>query len=504
MRKSLGLVLAALCLATLAFGQVNTDLKGTISCWTWTAKSIEFVTPAFQKLYPNISIDVTPMSHPDTHDKLFVAIASGSGAPDLLTIDSAYIQKFIDQGGLVDMTAYIKTVRNKFPAYKIANDSDAGGRVYAVPFDCGPVGYYYQKAIVDKQKIKLPETWAEFIALGKTLKAKGISMNTISIAASAMDQSMHGEVGLHGLLTQQQGGAYFDSSLKPTLNSKESIAAMKLIKQMVDAGISANVAQGSPAYYDMYNKGQVLGVLSAAWYVNVLNNFVDADHAAVRQLARGGDARHSSRAACAPPTSAVRSSPSPPRRPDSQQEMAMAFIKWVCASLEGAKAHADYGEFPAFLPGVSDGHRAEQDLPDPRRPEGLQAVRADHPHGSRHLEDPAPVHRDPDHPAGEDERDPHGQGDGRKGARAGPGRSPGEVVSRVNGLRPAPPGAALSSPASGRLPVAGANRSHRVGRKGLLHEVSKPAGVPVHLPVLRLFRRVRAVPDHLLLRPEPA
>jgi lactose/L-arabinose transport system substrate-binding protein len=349
MKRLLIPVLLILCLATFAFGQVNTDLKGTITCWTWTAKAIQFVTPEFQKLYPNINVEVTPMSHPDTHDKIFVAIASGSGAPDLLTIDSAYIQKFIEQGGLVDMTDYINTVRNKFPAYKIANDSDASGKVFGVPFDCGPVGLYYQKPIVDKNKITLPSTWAEFIALGKTLKAKGVFMNTISVAAAAMDQSMHGEVGLHSLLTQQQGGAYFDSNLKPTLESKESIAAMKLIKQMVDAGISANVEQGSPAYYDMYNKGQVLGLVSAAWYVNVLNNFVTPDMpqfgnwrvAAMPAFVKGGVRASNlggSELAIATQT------------PDDQQKMAMAFIKFVCASLDGAKAHADYGEFPAFLP----------------------------------------------------------------------------------------------------------------------------------------------------------
>jgi ABC-type glycerol-3-phosphate transport system substrate-binding protein len=349
MKRLLILALVILCLSSSAFAQVNTDLKGTITCWTWTAKAIQFVTPAFQKLYPNIDIEVTPMSHSDTHDKLFVAIASGSGAPDLLTIDSAYIQKFIDQGGLVDMTDYINTVRNKFPAYKIANDSDSTGRVFGVPFDCGPVGFYYQKAIVDKYKITLPDTWDAFIALGKQLKAKGVYMNTISIAAAAMDQSMHGEVGFHGLLTQQQGGAYFDASLKPTLNTKESITAMKLIKQMVDSGISANVEQGSPAYYDMYNKGQVLGVTSAAWYVNVLNNFVTPDMpqfgnwrvAAIPAFAKGGVRASNlggSELAIATQT------------PDDQQKMAMAFIKFVCATLEGSKAHADYGEFPAFLP----------------------------------------------------------------------------------------------------------------------------------------------------------
>lgn len=349
MKRLLILVLAVVCLSQIGFAQVNTDLKGTITCWTWTAKAIQFVTPEFQKEYPNINVDVTPMSWPDAHDKVFVAIAAGSGAPDLLTIDSSYIQKFIEQGGLVDLTDYINTVKNKFPAYKIANDSDSSGHVFGVPFDCGPVGYYYQKGLVDKNKITLPDTWAQFIALRKRLKSKGIYMNTISVAATAMDQSMHGEVGLHGLLTQQQGGAYFDADNKPTLDSKESVTAMKLIKQMVDSGISANVEQGSPAYYDMFNKGQVLGLVSAAWYVNVLNNFVTPDmpqygnwRVAKMPAFRPGGVRASnlggSELAIATQTS------------DSQQQLAMAFIKFVCASLDGAKAHADYGEFPAFMP----------------------------------------------------------------------------------------------------------------------------------------------------------
>ncbi len=350
MKRLLILVLVVLWLSPLAFAQeVNTDLKGTISVWTWTAKAIEFVTPEFQKEYPNINIEVTPMSWPDAHDKVFVAIAAGSGAPDLLTIDSAYIQKFIEQGGLVDMTEYINTVRNKFPAYKIANDSDSSGHVFAVPFDSGPVGVYYQKGIADKYGIEMPSTWAQWITTGKKLRAKGVYMNTISLAAAAMDQSTHGEVGLHSLLTQQQGGAYFDAEGKPTLDSKQSVTAMKLIKQMVDAGIAANVENGSPAFYDMYKKNQVLGVISAAWYVNVLNNFVAPD------MPQYGNWRVAKMPAFVP--GGVRASnlggselAIATQTPDDQQKLAMAFIKWVCASLNGAKAHADYGEFPAFMP----------------------------------------------------------------------------------------------------------------------------------------------------------
>jgi len=346
MKKPAVLALALSCFAVASFGQ---PMSGTLTCWTWTAKAIQFITPAFQKAYPGIKIDVTPMSWPDTHDKVFVAIASGSGVPDLLTIDSSYIQKFIEQGGLLDMTGFIDSVRAKFPTYKIANDSDSRGHVFAVPFDCGPVGLYYQQGLVDVYKLTLPKTWAEWITLGKRLKAAGVYINTISRGVAAMDPTMPGEAGLHAILTQQQGGAYFDARLRPTLDSRESVAAMKLIKQMVDAGIAADVAQGSPAYYDMYNEGQVLGLISAAWYVNVLNDFVTPDMAqfgkwrvaAMPAFAPGG-ARASNLGGSELAIAA--------RTPEDQRRMAMAFISWACASVAGARAHADYGEFPAFMP----------------------------------------------------------------------------------------------------------------------------------------------------------
>ena len=349
MKKVLLLVVMVLCLSTLAFGQG----KMTLTCWTWTAKCIdEWLAPAFEKLHPNVDIEVTPMSHPDTHNKTFVSIATGSGTPDFLTIDSAYIQKFIDQGGLVDMTGFVTPIMKDFPAYKVANDSDADGNIFGVPFDCGPVGLYYRRDIFDKYGAKLPETWDDYIAVGKQLRKNGVYITSVSVAAAAMDQSMHGEVGLHGLLTQQQASAYFDKNLKPTLTTKESITAMKLIKRFVEEGVTANVAQGSPAQYDMFNKGQLATVVSAAWYVNVLYNFVEKSSQSYGQwrvaklpaFTKGG----------------VRASnlggselAIPVLTSNEKREVAMQFIEFTCATLDGAKVHADYGEFPAYLPSYS-------------------------------------------------------------------------------------------------------------------------------------------------------
>jgi ABC-type glycerol-3-phosphate transport system substrate-binding protein len=347
MKRVVLLVLVALLLSsTFAFSD---DLSGNLTVWSWSPKSLEAIFPAFQKIHPNVTLEVVPMSHPDTHDKAFTAIATGTGAPDFLTIDSAFMQKFIDQDGLVDMTSFVKPLKDKFPGYKVANDTGPDGNIYGVPYDCGPVGLYYQKPIFDKYKIKLPETWDEFIAAGKLLKKNGVSMISVSIAGAAMDASLHGEVGTHALLTQQQGGAYFDASFKPTINNKESIAAMKLIKRFVDEGITANVPGGSPEQYKMFTEGKIACVISAAWYVNVLNNFVEPGSAAfgnwrvakLPAFLKGG-----ARASNLGGSELV----IPKQTSDEKRKVAMAFIEFACASMDGTKAHADYGEFPAYLP----------------------------------------------------------------------------------------------------------------------------------------------------------
>ena len=56
-----------------------TERKGELVNWTWTNKCIdEWLVPGFNKVYPNVKITTVPMSFPETHDKIFAAIAAGS------------------------------------------------------------------------------------------------------------------------------------------------------------------------------------------------------------------------------------------------------------------------------------------------------------------------------------------------------------------------------------------------------------------------------------------
>jgi lactose/L-arabinose transport system substrate-binding protein len=330
------------------------EAKGELENWTWTFKCIdEWLVPAFNEEYPDIKISTVPMAFDETHDKLFVAIAAGSGAPDFATIDSIYIQKFIDQGGLVDMTDYMNTKKGEFPEYKVKMDSDKDGNIFGVPFNSAPVGLWYRKDIFEENGISLPLTWDEYIEAGRKLKEKGIYITSISVAAKGMDRSMHGEVGLHALLTQQQAGTYFDDNGNVVLNTKEAINAMKLMKQLVDEGLAANVAQGSPAYYDLMEKGQLASLVSAAWHINVLENFIKEGSPAYGNFRYGplpafkkGGVRASNLGGAELCIFK--------QTTKENAELAMIFIDWCCATLEGNKVHGQYGEFPSWIPAQKD------------------------------------------------------------------------------------------------------------------------------------------------------
>ncbi len=352
-RTGLFLIVLAAVLAVSAVstaGALDRNVKGELTNWTWTFKCVdEWLVPAFNKVYPNIKISTVPMAFDETHDKIFAAIAAGSGAPDFATIVSDYIQKFIDQGGLVDMSDYMNKHKGEFPKYKVDMNSDADGHVFGVPFNSAPVGLWYRKDIFDKNNIKLPTTYAEYLAAARQLKKKGIYMTSISVAAKAMDRSTHGEVGLHALLTQQQAGSYFDAEGAPTLDSRESKRAMELMNTMVKEGLAANVENGSPAYYQMVNDGKIASMISAAWYINVLVNFIK----------EGSPAYGKFRFAMLPAFEKGGSRSSNlggaelclfKQTPKDKADLAMAFIDFSCTTIEGTRVHAQYGEFPSWIP----------------------------------------------------------------------------------------------------------------------------------------------------------
>ncbi|WP_243092900.1 ABC transporter substrate-binding protein, partial [Thermus hydrothermalis] len=152
----------------LALAQ-NPSLRGEITVWSWdiAAKALEATIPSFNKLYPNVKVKVVDLGNQQVFDRGLAGCAAGGvDLPDVYSVEnneaevfwSRFPNCFTDLAGLG-----AANLRKEFPEFKWT-ELTMGNRIYAIPWDSGPVVIFYrrdlyQQAGVDPSKI---ETWDDF------------------------------------------------------------------------------------------------------------------------------------------------------------------------------------------------------------------------------------------------------------------------------------------------------------------------------------------------------
>lgn len=119
----------------------------------------------FEKKNPNIIVDITYMD--DNNNNQAAKLAAGT-APDIIGVDANKIKG----GYALDLTD--QPFIDRLTDSSKLGVSGADGKIYKVPFDTWFQGIMYNKKIFADNKIEVPETWAEFIAVCDKLKAAGI------------------------------------------------------------------------------------------------------------------------------------------------------------------------------------------------------------------------------------------------------------------------------------------------------------------------------------------
>ncbi len=269
-RRTKRVVLLALVvvLGTLAALATTGAQKITLTGWAWpgAVEEIQSVLPDWAKINPNVDVSVTKIEFAPLHQKLQVAIAAGSGAPDFSYVEGQQCLKFLQYGGFVDVTDVMRSIQSDMFPYKSAEATDADGKIYAFPTDIGPVVLYYNKALFDKYSLKPPATWDEFVATGQKLKAQGISM---------LHFPDTGDEGLFYVLLQEAGGNLFNTAGKVTFNTPQTEAALNMYLKIYKAGIGANVPRDwAPAMFDALKQGKVATYIEALWMINVFPDYM--------------------------------------------------------------------------------------------------------------------------------------------------------------------------------------------------------------------------------------
>lgn len=137
-------------------------------------KTLADAMATFEKRYPNIKVDLEPVSYKDKETKYTVELAAGKG-PDIFHVHAFSLPMFFDKGFAMDLTPFIeKEGGNKFLEawYPLCiNLMKHKEKVRAMPGDYMSMVLIYNTEIfkaagLDPKKLK---TWEEFLEYNKKL-----------------------------------------------------------------------------------------------------------------------------------------------------------------------------------------------------------------------------------------------------------------------------------------------------------------------------------------------
>lgn len=235
-----------------------------LTAWAWNVNVpvLKKAAQDFEKNHKGFKLKIVEMSNNDAYQKITTGLqAGGQGLPDILMIEDDHVQGYLDSFPKEFVNVSKKgfdSEKNKFPNYKVSLLSK-NGNIYGFPFDSGPAAVFYRTDIfkqagVDPVSIK---TWDDYIAAGKTIKAK-TGKNMIGIDYNNDD-------GQYRIMLNTLGTFYFDNKGKPALDSSQSIQAMTTMQKIKNAGISQNTSTWD-AWVSALANGDVASAPTGAWF----------------------------------------------------------------------------------------------------------------------------------------------------------------------------------------------------------------------------------------------
>lgn len=137
----------------------------------------------YRSSHSNVTLNITPIENEAFKARLTTVTQSGD-APDVFqTWGGGVLRQQVEAGLVKDITADIDSIRDTLVPTSL-RPYEIDGKIYAVPYDIGMVGFWYNKALFNQAGISAPpQTWSQFLDAVRRLKNAGIT--PISLAGGA-------------------------------------------------------------------------------------------------------------------------------------------------------------------------------------------------------------------------------------------------------------------------------------------------------------------------------
>lgn len=238
---------------------LNTPTELTF--WTWVP-NIENQVALFEEQYPAIDVTVENVGQgQDQYSKIRAAIASGSGAPDVVQLEYQMISSFNVTDDLLDLGPYGATELSDEYVPWVWNQVSTGDAVWAIPQDSGPMGNLYREDILAQAGVtEPPATWADYRTAAEAVRA-----NTSSYISNVTP----GQASQWLAFLWQAGAKPFgydgDKTVTINVNSDRAKEVVTYWEGMIKDDLVSIDPDFTDEWYQGLNQGKYAGWLTAAW-----------------------------------------------------------------------------------------------------------------------------------------------------------------------------------------------------------------------------------------------
>jgi ABC-type sugar transport system, periplasmic component len=242
--------------------------KVTLTLGSWRTDDVEQMNrmlAAFTKTHPDIVVKFLPTNPPDYNSVLRTQLTGGTG-PDLMYLRSFKVGQDLFADGFAAPLTDLPGLKQNFSEGSLSPWTTTKGELFGVPFIAVSHGIYYNIDLFKKYNLKVPQTWAELIAVAKTLKAAGIT----PFANGSKDQWDMNEIVFMNLLPDFVGGRASRQEYetgKVPFNDAKMVSAFQAIKDIAPYLPEGQEGVGYADSQQLFAMGKAAMFFGGSWDV---------------------------------------------------------------------------------------------------------------------------------------------------------------------------------------------------------------------------------------------
>jgi multiple sugar transport system substrate-binding protein len=244
----------------------------TVAAFPLVDQIVKDAAPQWQQRHPDVAINVVMRQYDDHHTAMTTALSTSVYLPDVMALESSYVGKFSNGGGLSDLLQPrydIGRDRARFVAYAYDQAINRKGQVVAAPTDIGPGTMLYRADILERAGVvatDMQASWDAYVDGGIRIK-KATGANLIGNVKTLKDLMIRS-----GLKAGQ--GIYFDSDSNVLVDTPRFRRAFELALRARRNGLEGRLATWSNEWAEAFRRGVTSTELGGSWMVGQLANWV--------------------------------------------------------------------------------------------------------------------------------------------------------------------------------------------------------------------------------------